>query len=63
MSTSRLKRKTYNDETGLLADNKLNESFVSFGTPLPSLADTKKDQGEYVPIWQQVRGDRHSRPV
>lgn len=53
-STSRLKRKAEYDPD-LLAGNNLGESFVSFGTALPSLASTKKDQGEYVPVWKQVR--------
>ena len=53
-STSRLKRKAEYDPD-LLAGNNLAESFVSFGTALPSLASTKKDQGEYVPVWKQVR--------
>ena len=53
MATSRIKRKAEHDPD-LLAGNNLNESFVSFGTPLPSLASTRKDQGEYVPVWKQV---------
>jgi hypothetical protein len=54
MSTSRLKRKA--EDNDLLQDNNLNESFVQYGTALPSLASTKKDQGEYVPVWKQVSG-------
>lgn len=53
MSTSRLKRKA-EYEPDLLQGNNLNESFVTYGTPLPSLGSTKKDQGEYVPLWKQV---------
>jgi G patch domain-containing protein 1 len=52
MSSARLKRRAAEDDS--LQNNNLNESFVQYGTPLPSLASTKKDQGEYVPIWQQV---------
>lgn len=52
MASSRLKRKAADDDT--LQSNNLNESFVRYGTPLPSLASTKKDKGEYVPLWQQV---------
>jgi hypothetical protein len=28
-------------------------SVCQIGTPLPSLADTKRDQNEFVPVWKQ----------
>ncbi|KAK9894119.1 hypothetical protein P389DRAFT_103559 [Cystobasidium minutum MCA 4210] len=59
MSSARLKKRVAED--GSLQNNNLNESFVQYGTPLPSLADTKKDQGEYVPIWQQEVRDEQGR--
>ena len=47
--TSRLKRKleTQQQDGG---SGSLTESFVSYGTALPSLADTKKDSNEFVPV-------------
>lgn len=57
--TSRLKKKIERD--GDDSGGNLNESFVSFGTALPSLADTKKDSAEFVPIWQQEVRDEKGR--
>ncbi|KAJ9118205.1 hypothetical protein QFC22_004111 [Naganishia vaughanmartiniae] len=48
--TSRLRKKLQDlDDAG----SNLNESFCLIGTPLPSLADTKRDQNEFVPVWKQ----------
>ncbi|GHJ89805.1 hypothetical protein NliqN6_6207 [Naganishia liquefaciens] len=56
--TSRLRKKLEDlDEAG----NNLNESFCLIGTPLPSLADTKRDQNEFVPIWKQEVRDEQGR--
>ncbi|CED84251.1 Predicted RNA binding protein, contains G-patch domain [Phaffia rhodozyma] len=55
--TSRLKRKL-ND---LEPTSNLNESFCMIGTPLPALADTKKDKGEFVPVWKQEVRDEQGR--
>ncbi|KAH8926086.1 hypothetical protein BT69DRAFT_1331609 [Atractiella rhizophila] len=56
MATARLKRKLDDLDVG-----NLNESFCVYGTPLPSLADTKKDSNEFVPIWKQEVKDEKGR--
>lgn len=57
--TSRLRRKLDDLESN---GQNLNESFVLIGTPLPALADNKKDKNEFVPLWQQeVRDDQGRR--
>lgn len=58
MASTRLKRKVDNAEEG--AYGNLTESFVSCGTPLPSLA-SKKDSNEFKPIWQQEVLDEQGR--
>lgn len=50
--TSRLKHKLELENVNLRSAH-LNESFVQIGTPLPALADNKKDKLEYQPEWQQ----------
>ena len=57
--TARLKRRA--EQEPRLADTNLNESFVTYGTALPSLASTKRDQGDYVPLWQQEVRDEKGR--
>ena len=60
MASNRLKRKAEADPD--IAENtNLLESFVTYGTALPSLASIKKDQGEYVPLWQQEVRDEKGR--
>lgn len=60
MASTRLKRKIENADAG--AYGNLNESFVSCGTPLPSLADPKtKDSNEFKPLWQQEVFDEQGR--
>ncbi|WVQ75055.1 hypothetical protein IAR50_004664 [Cryptococcus sp. DSM 104548] len=58
--TSRLKHKLELDQVNLNS-NYLNESFVQIGTPLPALANTKKDKLEYVPEWKQEVTDEQGR--
>lgn len=58
--TSRLKHKLELDQVNLNSAY-LNESFVQIGTPLPALADTKKDKLEYVPEWKQEVKDEQGR--
>ncbi|KAK4684210.1 G patch domain-containing protein 1, partial [Tremellales sp. Uapishka_1] len=58
--TSRLKHKLELDNVNLNSAY-LNESFVQVGTPLPALANTKKDQLEYVPVWKQEVRDEQGR--
>ncbi|OWZ54348.1 G patch domain-containing protein 1 [Cryptococcus neoformans 125.91] len=58
--TSRLKHKLELDQVNLNSAY-LNESFVQIGTPLPALADTKKDKLEYVPEWKQEVRDEQGR--
>lgn len=41
----------------------LMESFVSVGTPLPSLATSKGDTGEFKPVWEQEVVDEKGRQV
>lgn len=50
--TARLKHKLELEQINVKSSY-LNESFVQIGTPLPALANAKKDQLEYVPEWQQ----------
>ncbi|ORY80267.1 hypothetical protein BCR35DRAFT_304462 [Leucosporidium creatinivorum] len=60
MASARLKRKIENADEA--AYGNLNESFVSCGTPLPSLADPKtKDSNEFKPLWQQEVFDEQGR--
>ena len=59
MHTSRLKKKIEQADNG--AYGNLNESFVSIGTPLPSLASTKKDSNEFKPVWEQEVYDEQGR--
>ncbi|WRT69506.1 uncharacterized protein IL334_006492 [Kwoniella shivajii] len=58
--TSRLKHKLEIENVNLNSAY-LNESFVQIGTPLPALADHKKDKQEYVPEWQQEVRDEQGR--
>jgi G patch domain-containing protein 1 len=58
MATSRLKKKVERN-VGSYGENLL-ESFVSLGTPLPSLA-SKVDAGEFKPIWEQEVVDDKGR--
>ena len=58
--TSRLKHKLELDNVNLKSAY-LNESFVQIGTPLPALAETRKDKLEYVPVWQQEARDEKGR--
>ncbi|TYJ57838.1 hypothetical protein B9479_001448 [Cryptococcus floricola] len=58
--TSRLKHKLELDQVNLNSAY-LNESFVQVGTPLPALANTKKDKLEYVPEWKQEVTDEQGR--
>ncbi|WVF68630.1 hypothetical protein IAT40_003400 [Kwoniella sp. CBS 6097] len=58
--TSRLKHKLELDNINLNSAY-LNESFVQIGTPLPALAEHKKDKQEYVPEWQQEVRDEQGR--
>ncbi|KAJ9099847.1 hypothetical protein QFC21_003849 [Naganishia friedmannii] len=56
--TSRLRKKLQDlDDAG----SNLNESFCLIGTPLPSLADAKRDQNEFVPVWKQEVRDEEGR--
>ncbi|KAM0793650.1 hypothetical protein ACM66B_001081 [Microbotryomycetes sp. NB124-2] len=59
MHSSRLKKKIEQAESGQYGN--LNESFVTVGTPLPSLAATKKDANEFKPIWEQEVYDEQGR--
>ena len=44
------------------ADLQKHESpFVSYGTPLPPLDDKARDDGSYVPVWQQEVTDDRGR--
>ncbi|ORY34948.1 hypothetical protein BCR39DRAFT_563551 [Naematelia encephala] len=58
--TSRLKHKLELEQINLKSAY-LNESFVQIGTPLPALAETRKDQLEYVPEWKQEVRDEKGR--
>ncbi|OCF37096.1 G patch domain-containing protein 1 [Kwoniella heveanensis BCC8398] len=58
--TSRLKHKLELENVNLNSAY-LNESFVQIGTPLPALAEHKKDKQEYVPEWQQEVRDEQGR--
>ncbi|ORX37960.1 hypothetical protein BD324DRAFT_578686 [Kockovaella imperatae] len=58
--TSRLKHKLELENINLKSAY-LNESFVYIGTPLPALAETRKDKLEYVPEWQQEARDEKGR--
>ncbi|RXK36349.1 G patch domain-containing protein 1 [Tremella mesenterica] len=58
--TSRLKHKLELENVNLNSAY-LNESFVQIGTPLPALAETKKDKQEYLPVWQQEARDEKGR--
>lgn len=63
MATSRLKRKVEQraeDGSTQGGFGNLLESFVSLGTPLPSLA-SKADVGEFKPIWEQEVVDEKGR--
>lgn len=67
MATSRLKRKVEQRAEDGSAQapggfGNLLESFVSLGTPLPSLA-SKADVGEFKPIWEQEVVDEKGRYV
>lgn len=65
--TSRLKHKLELENVNLKS-RYVNESFVQvgsptprrltrqIGTPLPALADAKKDNQEYLPVWEQEVG-------
>ena len=63
MSSARLSKKIQAAPEG--AYGNLLESFVSVGTPLPSLADTGKGKGkdanEFKPLWQQEVVDEQGR--
>ncbi|BGP44388.1 hypothetical protein JCM10450v2_000199 [Rhodotorula kratochvilovae] len=59
MATSRLKRKLEHADSGQYGN--LAESFVSVGTALPPLTDTKKDNNEFVPPWEQKVFDEQGR--
>lgn len=60
MSTSRLKKRVEQDTSNSQYGNLL-ESFVAFGTALPSLASTAKDSNEFVPVWEQQVTDEQGR--
>lgn len=57
----RLKRKLDVSETSQSGSSNGNllESFVQYGTPLPSLE--KKDKNEFVPVWEQTVTDDKGR--
>lgn len=59
MSTTRLNKKLAAAPEG--AYGNLTQSFVSVGTPLPSLASAKKDSNEFKPLWQQEVLDEQGR--
>ncbi|WFD28660.1 hypothetical protein MNAN1_003673 [Malassezia nana] len=59
MATSRLRRRLERD--GVPEHVSLTESFCKYGTPLPSLADHKRDKNEFKPIWQQEVYDERGR--
>lgn len=61
MSTSKLKKRVDASNHSDSPLGNLLESFVSYGTALPSLADTKKDAGEFVPVWEQQVTDEQGR--
>lgn len=66
MATSRLKKQVERQQqstssTSSTEFGNLLESFVSFGTPLPSLASTSKDANEFVPVWEQQVVDEQGR--
>ena len=58
MATSRLQKKLEQDNA---QHGNLLESFVAFGTALPSLASTTKDSNEYKPVWEQTVTDDQGR--
>lgn len=59
MSTARLKRKVELADEGQYGN--LTESFVSVGTALPALTDSKKDKNEGKPAWEQEVYDEQGR--
>lgn len=60
MHTSRLRKKVEQADPGTYGN--LNESFVSVGTALPSLASSsKKDLNDYKPLWEQEVFDEQGR--
>ncbi|GJN92005.1 hypothetical protein Rhopal_005033-T1 [Rhodotorula paludigena] len=59
MSTARLKRKIELADEGQYGN--LTESFVSVGTALPALTDSKKDKNEGKPAWEQEVYDEQGR--
>jgi G patch domain-containing protein 1 len=60
MHTSRLRKKVEQADPGTYGN--LNESFVSVGTALPSLASSsKKDLNDYKPVWEQEVFDEQGR--
>lgn len=58
MSTTRLKKAIENSDGSGFGN--LLESFVTYGTALPSLAD-KKDSNAFVPLWEQEVRDEQGR--
>ncbi|KAK4057752.1 hypothetical protein OIO90_001400 [Microbotryomycetes sp. JL221] len=58
MHSSRLKKKVDEADNGQYGN--LDESFVTIGTPLPSIA-SKKDQNEFKPLWEQEVYDEQGR--
>lgn len=58
MTTSKLKHKIEIADSGSYGN--INETFVVFGTPLPSLADSK-DSNEFKPVWEQEVRDEKGR--
>lgn len=63
LMTSRLKRKLNQSAAeGSSPAGNLLESFVQYGTPLPSLDKAgKKDKNEFVPVWEQTVTDDQGR--
>jgi len=60
MASSRLAKRVANADPGQYGN--LIESFATYGTPLPSLADPKaKDKNEFKPLWEQEVYDEQGR--
>ena len=58
--TCRLPKRLTNAQQGQYGN--LLESFATYGTPLPSLADPKlKDSNEFKPVWEQEAYDEQGR--
>ncbi|KDN52316.1 hypothetical protein K437DRAFT_254300 [Tilletiaria anomala UBC 951] len=57
MASDRLRRRIANHDV----QSNVTESFVTIGTPLPSLGSNSYDANEYKPIWEQEVRDEQGR--